>query len=148
MSGNERKASRSAKVAGGLIALTGGTLMAGVGSAAPAFASASGCTGFVNGLQCLEIHGNGQTVNTAYESASRLASPGEICNFNAKWYGDNVTTGWTTYTHGVMKACWIQDAYLYWNNGTQKFKANTEFEGYWASRDSDGWSHPVKEEIH
>lgn len=148
MSGNERKASRSAKVAGGLIALTGGSLLAGVGSAAPAFASASGCTGYPEGIQCMEIHGNGQTVNTAYESASRLYHTGEICNFNAKWYGDNVTTGWTTYTHGVVKACWVQIAYLYWKNGTKKFKANTAFEGYWASQQSEGWSNPVKEEIH
>jgi hypothetical protein len=147
MSENERKVGRSMKAAGGLIALTGGAILAGVGSAAPAFASASGCTGMPTGLQCLEVHGNGQAVNTAYESASRIASPGEICDFNAKWYGDNVTTGWTTYTHAEVKACWIQDAYIYWTYGTRNFKKDTDFYGYWESRASSGWSNPVKEEI-
>ena len=148
MLGNSKPISRKAKAAGGLVALTGGTLLVGTANVAPAFASASGCTGMQTGLQCLEIHGNGQTVNTAYESASRTASPGEICNFDAKWYGDNTTTGWTTYTHAEVKACWVQDAYVYWTYGTRHFKANTYFYGYWESRSLGGWSNPVRELIH
>jgi hypothetical protein len=149
MSESKQKAGRKAKAAGGLIALTGGTLLAGVGAAAPALAAtnASGCTGMPNGVQCMVIHGTGQTVTQAHESASRVLNPGEICNYKAKWRGDNVKTGWTTYTHPEVRACSIEAAFINWKNGTKRFKKNTWFYGYWESKSSGGWTNPVKEKI-
>ncbi len=132
---------------GGLTVIAGGTLFAGVGATAPAYATATGCTAYgTNGEQCMTITGNGNYVSGAYESAFRPYLD-NICNYQAKWYGDYPPDGgWTTFYGSKVDACYHDFASEAAGFFTY-FKANTYFYGYWDSKYSGGWSNPVRETI-
>ena len=140
----------TAKVAGGIVVLSGVGLA--VAHATPAHASASGCTAAGNGwlaYQCMVIEGNGQSVHTAQESFSNGLSPTNICSYNAKWHGDSTADGWVTFYGNYNPGCTFGYAVEVKNLSPKKFVTNSGFYGYWKCNDTNGnYQNPVKEIIH